>query len=150
MENEKTHPDHNAEAEDPLQYLREKAQEEEVSSPQVKKRGWEPKEMGGKRKAWLIRGLIVILGIITAVDLVLIQRQATAPVIREYQGGPPTQVKVAPANQAVQPTPTIRQDGFDENAAAPDPQTTYSIPATPTEPPLPEELQGVELPQPPD
>ncbi len=151
MTNQNFNPEQSPEAEDPLAFLREKAEQEDSSAPQISQSGWSPKVIGGHRKAWLIRGLIVLLGIITAVDFWFIQKEAAAPEVRVFAGGPPTQVLSVPANQSLLPTPTIQAvSGGDEIPPDPDQVETFPAPPTPTEPPLPEELQGVEIPSPPD
>jgi hypothetical protein len=134
--------------EEALAYLRKRAESAETEAPRGEKRSWAPKEMSGQLRAWVVRAIIVVLCLILIGDVwYFAQLEQEEP---DLAGAPTPVVMAAPVVESV-PTPTIQTGPESAVEAPPDleEEVVYPPPPTPTEPELPDDFQGVELPPPP-
>lgn len=124
------------------------------SAPTVRDPLWAPKEMSARRSAWVVRGVMVILALVLAADVLLLYRNPSQVDTFSPEGGPPVKVFPTPALMSLPAPPTegkVAGEAISEGGLFPTPQEEIvfpDAPPTPTVIPLPEGVEEIEFPTP--
>ncbi len=89
---------------DAIAALRDKARQKDDGALASQKEFVAPKEMKGRRSAWVIRGLIALLALIVVAESFIIIGNRDKIELMKYTGGPPVETYVEPVDAPL-PTP---------------------------------------------
>lgn len=122
--------------------LRMNVDQREVDAPVGEKSLWAPREFNLTRATWIVRSLTVLLAVVFIGEVwLLMQNKPQAEPFTGFAGGPTMEVVPAPVVNAPLPAPPV--EGAEQIQP---PDESFPPLPTPTEPPLPPELEGVEIP----